>query len=197
MNDTLPHCPPLRRDLALAVLLIALGVLGRWNDHAPNATPLAAIALFAGYAIPRRRLALAVPVLALAISDVLFAGGYDPRVMFIVYGTLAANAIVGRWLVGRWHAVRVGGATLLAPTLFFLTTNLAVWQAGSGYAPTWAGLLHCYANGLPFLANNLQGDVFWCSVVFGGAAVLDWAAAAVRARPREPAGGRRCRPVAD
>jgi hypothetical protein len=66
--------------------------------------------------------------------------------------------------------------------LFFLVTNFGWWATGSIYEPTFAGLVQCYAQGLPFFKNTLLGDLFFAVLLFGGYAVvvnLGWA--------REPA----------
>jgi len=56
----------------LAVFLLLTGVIGRFIPHAPNFTPVIAVALFGGIYLPRRY-SLILPVALLAISD-LFIG---------------------------------------------------------------------------------------------------------------------------
>ena len=36
------------------------------------------------------------------------------------------------------------------------------------YAPTWTGLMNCYAQGLPFLRDSFAGNIF-CVLAFAGA----------------------------
>jgi hypothetical protein len=52
--------------------------------------------------------------------------------------------------------------------VFFVATNFAVWLFGDIYPSTAAGLLACYASGLPFLKYAIAGDLFWSGILFGG-----------------------------
>ena len=159
------------RDLPLTEFWIAIGLVGldvvaRLLPHAPNFTPVAASALFAGAVLRSRALALAVPIAAMLISD-LVLGCPDWRIMAVVYAALAAPAVLGRW--GRPR-----GAIVLAPLavssslLFFASTNFAVWAFSGIYALDLAGLIACYVGALPFLYNTLLGDMFWTALLFGG-----------------------------
>src|SRR5262249_19682571 len=69
-----------RAELALAMGLAALDVVARLAPHAPNFTPVAASALFAGAVLRSRALALAVPLAAMVVSD-LVIGWHDWRVI--------------------------------------------------------------------------------------------------------------------
>jgi hypothetical protein len=53
--------------------------------------------------------------------------------------------------------------------IFFVTTNFAVWVFGSLYPLTWQGLVQCYVAALPFLDKTVLGDLFWTTVLFGSA----------------------------
>ena len=72
----------------------------------------------------------------------------------------------------------MGGASLS----FFLVSNFGVWLASGhgGYPHTWAGLIECYAMGVPFLWRTLLGDGLYTFVLFG----LDALVAASRERVR-------------
>ena len=152
-------------ELALAMGLVGLDVIARLAPHAPNFTPVAASALFAGAVLRSRTLALAVPLAAMLASD-LILGGYDWRVMGVVYAALALPALLGRW-------GRARGAIVLVPLavssslFFFATTNLAVWAFSGMYTHDFAGLVHCYVAALPFLQNTVIGDLFWTTLLFG------------------------------
>ena len=175
------------RDLPLtefwmAIGLVGLDVVARLLPHAPNFTPVAASALFAGAVLRSRALALAVPIAAMLISD-LVLGCPDWRIMMVVYAALAAPAVLGRW--GRPR-----GAIVFAPLavssslLFFATTNFAVWAFSGIYALDLAGLFACYVAALPFLYNTFLGDMFWITLLFGG-----WWSARVLLAHRNAAGG--------
>ena len=82
----------LRNDLILALGLVALCVTARMLPHVSNFSPVAAAALFAGAVLGRRWLAIAIPVIAMLIGD-LVQGFYDLRVMAVVYAALALPAV--------------------------------------------------------------------------------------------------------
>ncbi|MCI0658612.1 MAG: hypothetical protein L0170_16285, partial [Acidobacteria bacterium] len=68
----------------MAYLLIALATICRLIPHPPNFTPVLAVALFGGATLPRRA-ALAIPLLAMLLSDL--ALGYPFGWMnLVVYG---------------------------------------------------------------------------------------------------------------
>src|SRR5262245_34638329 len=89
-------------ELSLAISLVGLDIVARVD--APNVTPIAASAVFAGMVLRSRALALAVPIAALLLSD-LVAGAYDWRIMGVVYAALALPALAARW--GRARPVVV------------------------------------------------------------------------------------------
>jgi hypothetical protein len=154
-----------RAELALAMGLVALDVVARLAPHAPNFTPVAASALFAGAVLRSRTLALAVPLAAMVISD-LVLGWHDWRVMGVVYASVALPALLGMWGRARAAIVLVPLA-LSASLLFFATTNFAVWAFSGMYAHDLHGLMHCYVAALPFLQNTVIGDLFWTTLLFG------------------------------
>ena len=152
-------------ELSLAMSLVGLDVVARLAPHAPNVTPIAASAVFAGMVLRSRALALAVPLLAMLLSD-LIVGGYDWRVMGVVYAALALPALLGRWGRAR-SAVLLPPLVLSSSLFFFATTNFAVWTSSGMYAHDLHGLIHCYVAALPFLQNTVIGDMFWATLLFG------------------------------
>jgi uncharacterized protein DUF6580 len=152
-------------ELSLAMSLVGLDVVARLAPHAPNVTPIAASAVFAGMVLRSRTLALAVPLAAMLVSD-LIVGAYDWRVMSVVYAALALPALLGRWGRAR-SAVLLPPLVLSSSLFFFATTNFAVWASSGMYAHDLYGLVHCYVAALPFLQNTVIGDMFWATLLFG------------------------------
>lgn len=151
-------------ELSLAMNLVGLDVVARLAPHAPNVTPIAASAVFAGMVLRSRALALAVPIAGLLLSD-LVVGSYDWRIMGVVYAALALPALAARW--GRARPVVLAPLVLSSSLLFFATTNFAVWAFSGMYAHDLHGLVHCYVAALPFLWNTVAGDVLWTTLLFG------------------------------
>jgi hypothetical protein len=170
-------------ELSLALTLVGLDVVARLAPHAPNFTPIAASAVFAGMMFRSRALALAVPLSAMFVSD-LVVGPHDWRIMSVIYAALALPALLGMWGRSRRAVVVLAPLVLSSSLLFFATTNFAVWAFSGMYAHDLDGLLHCYVAALPFLHNTVIGDVFWTTLLFGG-----WWSAKLLLAPPPPAGG--------
>ena len=161
--------------LVLTLILVAAAV--RLLPHPPNLVPTGAMALFGAAALPKRWLALIVPLAAYYLSDLVlnnvvyaayFEGWYfgaDP----FVYGGLVLMIAIGIWgLRGRaFDWMRIGGAAVGATVVFFLVSNFGVWMSGTMYPPTSVGLLAAYTAGLPFLVNSLLANVLFTGVFFG------------------------------
>jgi hypothetical protein len=168
-EETKQTSAALRTDVLLVLFLIGFDVAARLLMHVPNVSPVAASALFAGMMLRRRALAPIVPLAAMLIGDT-FAGFYDWRVMVVVYAALALPALAG--MLAR-RTVGVVVPTVLACSLiFFAATNFAVWAFTGMYSADLAGLMQCYAAGLPFLKYTMAGDLFWAAVLFGGAVLV-------------------------
>jgi hypothetical protein len=162
--------PALKPAVAF-LLLVALCVVGRLVSQVPNFTPVAAAALFAGFFFRRRWVAACVPVVAMVASDAII-GSYHPGVMATVYAALVFPVLLAGWLSGRGFMLRVAVASLACSTIFFLSTNAAVWL--TAYPQTWDGLAACYLAALPFFKYTLSGDLVWSLLLLGGYA---WATA--------------------
>jgi hypothetical protein len=145
--------------------LVLIAAAGRLAPHPPNFVPVAAAALFAGFYFKHRASALAVPLLALGVSD-LALGGYDWRIMSVVYGGMSWPIVLRPFLRSP-SLVRVASCSLVSSVVFFLSSNAAVWAFSPMYAPTVTGLLACYVSALPFLAYTIAGDLLWSSAFFG------------------------------
>jgi hypothetical protein len=164
----------LRSDLVIVAGLVALGLASRLLPHEPNFTPIAAATLFAATVLRTRILAFAVPVLALAISDIFLASEMT-GIRSVVYAMYMLPGLVA-FMPERTRALGMFVPAIIAYSLlFFMTTNLAVWAFSGMYPLTAAGLATCYAAALPFLPQTVIGDLFWAAVLFGGAALLQLA----------------------
>ncbi len=167
---------PFQLRLTTLTILILSAVLyrlvpGRW----PNFTPIAAIALFGGATFERRWLGIAVPLLAMLLSDWIL--GFHNQ-MGAVYFCFGLTWAIGRIGLAHPTAGRIFGASVLSSVLFFLITNGAVWYGSSFYPQTLTGLLACYTAGLvfynqtSFALNALLGDLFFSGLLFGTYALL-------------------------
>jgi hypothetical protein len=154
-------------------LLILVAAASRFLPHPPNVACVGAIGLFAGCYLTGRR-AYLVPLAILLASDVIGQilaipgmGFYQPVAMAMVYAGAVAAVPVGRW-IGRSQRLLLGipAGSLVASTLFYATSNFGVWLAG-WYQMSFAGLIACYVNALPFFGYTVAGDLAFSAVLFG------------------------------
>ena len=154
-----------RAKIALWFALVAIGVCGRLWQPTYNVTPFAAIGLAAGSLFGISLTAVAVPIVALVISNVALPG-YDSTVMaLVVYVSFACPVLFGS-LVKRQGWVAVIGGSLASSLIFFVTTNFATWALTQLYPHTLAGLTTCYIAALPFYRWMPVGDVVWSIGLF-------------------------------
>ncbi len=177
--------------------LVALAVAGRlwqptWNgEQLWHATPLAAVALAAGFLFANQLVAASVPLAALALSNLVLPGYGSLGVAAVVYAATAWPVLLGTCGVlgqdrPRWLAV-VGGS-LATSLVFFLSTNLAHWAFMADYPRTMAGLGECFVAALPFYRWMPVGDAAWTLATFGLIVAARMAADAAATRRLRPQG---------
>lgn len=149
-------------------VILAVALL-RLLPHPPNVAPVTALALFAGATLGRRFYGFFVPLAAMLVSDTLLelvTGRGFHALMPVVYGTFALVVLLGSWLKDRLQVGRIALASVAASTLFYFTTNFAVWASGTMYPHTAVGLLACYIAALPFYGLSLVGDLAFAALIF-------------------------------
>jgi hypothetical protein len=163
--------------------LVALGVCGRLWQPGWNVTPMAGVAIAAGAVFPNPLVAASVPLVSLAVGNLVLPGYGSLAMAAVVFAATAWPVLLGRLVMlgegrksFRWGAA--AGGALASSLVFFLTTNLAHWWLTHDYPHTAAGLVACYAAALPFYRWMPVGDVAWTIGILTG---LSAAIAALRA----------------
>ena len=154
---------------------VLLAALSRLIPHPPNFTPIGAMALFGGAYFGARAAALAVPLAAMLLSDVVLAlthGWSLGWMTVVIYGCIAVSVWLGAGLRTRVRVRSVAATSILSALIFFVVTNFAVWAGGSFYSMNVAGLLECYVAALPFFGNTLAGYAVYGLALFGGFTLL-------------------------
>lgn len=168
------------RMLILSMLVIGIG--SRLVPHYPNFTAVGAVSLFAAAFSGRRSVAVIIPYLVMLMSDlilnnIIYARAYPDDYagfIFLYRGALWSYAAFGLIVMYGYTLFKKGvdfskvifGA-LGASIIFFLLSNFGVWASTGAYPINFAGLMTCYAAGLPFLLNQVLGDLFYSLVLFG------------------------------
>lgn len=146
----------------LALSLIIAGIILRLLVHAPNFTPVGALALFAGVYLNKKQ-TLWVPLILMAASDMLL--GWHDTAPF-TWGGFVLIAILGWWLKRHKTVLGILGCSLVSSFIFYIISNFGVWAMG-WYPPTLKGLLECYILALPFLRNFILSTLAYTAIFFG------------------------------
>lgn len=166
------------RTSALILIVVATAA-SRLLPHLPNVTPLTALALFGGACFADRRLAFALPLAALVLSDLALGafGGWQEMVLDahleVQYLAFALVVLSGFLLRKAPTVGHVAGGTLLGSTIFFVVSNFGVWAFSAMYPRTLEGFVACYVAAIPFFRNALLGDIGYAALLFGGFKLLE------------------------
>ena len=168
----------------LADLFVVLAVGARFATAVAqsgwwNFTPVGASLLFFGSRRPRRE--LWAPLALMAASDVVltlfvyrFPFSPDHLITWAWYGVAL---LLGGLLCKDSKPLPVFGAALATSVSFFLISNFAVWGIGHAvdnmYPKTMAGLVSCYAAGVPFFRYTVASDLMFSALFFGIAALIE------------------------
>lgn len=144
-------------------------------------TPMYAMAIFGGAIFKKdRKYAFLLPLLSFFICDVLIQvlysmgawstpGFYDGQLLNYVLFALLTLVGLG---IKKPGVLSVGLASLIAPTVFYILSNLGVWVFAGFYPLTAAGLKACYIAAWPFyFPYSLLSTIVFSAVLFGGYAL--------------------------
>lgn len=149
--------------LQLVVLIAAcfITVLLRVRDTPIRLDSMIALTLLCG-ALVRHPAAILLPLGIRLLTDTMLwyqtGYGFYSSIGFD-YAAYLMIALLARCCWKAPSAGMVAGG-ILGPCLFFVISNFGVWVLWPDtYSPTLAGLMKCYALGLPFLGSSLAGNL--------------------------------------
>lgn len=162
------------------ILLVIIASVYRVMPRPFGFAPQWAMAIFAGAIIKDKKFSFLLPLLSMFVSDALYeilyrtgAGtipGFYPG-QITNYILFAAMTVFG-FLITRISFKQILGASVAAPTAYFLLSNFFVWfsnspDAGLARPKTFNGLLLCYNDGLPFYQWSIAATLIFSAVIFG------------------------------
>jgi hypothetical protein len=157
-------------QIAVVVAACAITVLLRVRDTPYRLDSMIALALLCG-AVVRHPMAILIPLAVRLFTDVLLwqktgYGFYSS--MGFDYAAYLGIALLARTASAQRYALTIFAGSFVGPALFFLVSNFGVWYLWPDtYAPTTAGLLSCYAAGIPFFKASFVGNFVFSLVFFG------------------------------
>ena len=162
----------------IAVVLILAAALSRIAFYPLNFSPVIAMALFGGAVINDKKLAFALPLLAMFLSDLIFeitniATGFWGWGQLVGYGILGLITVFG-FNLKKINVQNVTGFSIASSLIFFLLSNTSVWIFDTTtYTQNFSGWLNCLAAGIPFLKNGLAADLVYSALFFGGFVLME------------------------
>jgi hypothetical protein len=160
------------RFLVLSLLVIAAAAtraLPLFIPHIWNFTAVYALAVFAGAQFKNKVLALAMPLGAMALSDLFIGHGF----IIPVYAGFIVIVMCGMMIHNRITVTNVGLASIAGAILFYLITNFAFIYPVTWYPRNLDGIITSYIIGLPYLRNAIIADIIYVPILFGGFYLLE------------------------
>lgn len=160
------------RHLFFLALVIA-SALCKVLTHPFSISPIIALSLFSGAVVQDRKTALAMPLFAMFLSDVMLevsgiAPGFYGMGQVGNYLSLLAVSGLGMGLK-RITPISVLGFSLASSLLFFFlsNTNCYLFDNSMTYGTGLTGWYYCLMAGLPFVKNGLVIDLGFSVLLFG------------------------------
>ena len=157
-------------EISVFVLLVAVGVGMRVMSNALelwNFAPVTATALFAGYYLSRRSMAMAVPVLVMVLSNIWLPEYGDWRVAVAIYTAVTLPVLCRGILHKKYSTLVIGGCAAGSSMAFFVISNFAFWYFFGALQNPPQGLWQSYVAAVPFYKYTLASDLIWTVVFFG------------------------------
>jgi hypothetical protein len=163
------------------LLLIVIAAVYRIIPGRPYGfAPQWAMAIFAGAVIRDKKWAFIIPVLSMFVSDLLY------QVLYLNGATSIPGFYEGQWqnyllftllvfvgrVVRKINILQIAGASLAAPTLYFMVSNFLVWASngttrGLDRPKTLDGLMQCYTDAIPFYRTSIVATFVFSAILFG------------------------------
>ncbi len=155
----------LNKKIILGIVIVVLATTERlWLDLGENVELVTMTAFIASFYLGKRW-GILLPLFVLGITDLTL--GNTPIAWFTWSAYVAIGAVA--YIFGRnakTFARKITGSCaggISAALWFFLWTNFGVWLLDSWgmYSNDISGLIASYINGLPFLKNQLFGNMLF------------------------------------
>lgn len=171
-----------RTKISLIVALVMGAGLMRLIPNTNGFVPVTAATLFTAAFIGRKGWAVLLPIFSvwftdLILNNTIYTSFYEGFTWFtpgfaFQFSAYALISLMGFQVGQNASSSRIGLFSIASSLIFFFVSNFGVWIAGGFYSPNFAGLMECYAMGIPFLERSLVADVLFAQVLFHGFAMV-------------------------
>src|SRR5437868_2590139 len=168
-------------SLLIAIFMILAAAISRLVLYPNNFSPIIGMALFSGAVIKDKKLAFAMPLLAMFLSDLFFEffkvdRGFYGWTQVCNYGIYALITWLGFYLK-KVNVITVAAFSITSSVgFYFLSNTFSYFQDLStyhNYARYLSGYYDCMYAGLPFLQKGLPTDLVFSAILFGGYVLME------------------------
>jgi len=161
-------------SILIAVILVVAAAISRVILYPHNFSPMVGMALFAGVTFTDKRLAFALPIFSMLLSDIMFeafniAPGFWGWGQLVGYGIFALITLFA-FTLKKVNVVNVIGYSIASSVIFFVLSNLSFFLIDNPiyhtYTQDFSGFINCYVGALPFFKTSLIADLVYSGVLF-------------------------------
>jgi len=162
-------------SILIGILLVLAAAISRVLMYPHNFSPMVGMALFAGATFSDKRLAFALPIFSMLLSDIMFevfkiAPGFWGWGQLVGYGIFALITIFA-FTMKKVNVLNVALYSVVSAVAFFLLSNLSFFLIDNKiyhtYPQTFSGLADCYIAAIPFFKTGLAADLVYSGILFG------------------------------
>lgn len=170
--------------LSIILVAVATGLYRATPLREQGFAPQLAVTIFSGFLFSNhKKWSFALPLASMLISDVVYEilfrmgkteyGGFYGTNQVINYSLILLTTCIG-FGINKLDTLKLIGAVIAAPTLYFLLSNASVFIGGGGWhhPKTYEGFVQTMIDGIPFYKQSLIGTAIFSFVLFGGYQLL-------------------------
>ena len=164
-----------KTNVLIGLALIIFAAILKVVTYPQSFNPIIAIALFSGAVITDRKMAFAMPLLAMFVSDLIFqvfniAPGFYGLEQIGNYAALLFITVLG-FGMKKINVLTVAGFSIASSLLFYAlsNTNTFLFDTYNTYPNTFSGWIQCMTAGIPFI--KLDVNLIFSAILFGSHAV--------------------------
>ena len=162
-------------SIFIASILVLLAAISRVAMYPDNFSPMIGMAIFGGAVIKDKRMAFALPLFSMLLSDVMFevfdiAQGFWGWGQLIGYGIFGLITVIA-FSLKKFTVLNIAGYSLMSSVIFFILSNLSFFIIDNPVYHTYTqdanGFFQCYWNALPFFRISVVADLVYSGLLFG------------------------------
>jgi hypothetical protein len=167
-----------KSNIFIGSILVLFAAIMKVVTFPHSINPIIAISLFSGVIIKDKKIAFAMPLLAMFASDLMLevfniAPGFYGMGQVGNYLSLLLVTVLG-FSMKKINPINVIGYSFGSSLLFFFlsNTNCFLFDNFNTYGTGIQGWVNCLIAGIPFVKNGIAIDLCFSTLLFGSYVVL-------------------------